>query len=160
IEQQNVQGLPMEIDLTTPLAYMWSHTDLDRYRWAGLMRPEKNLERANLLLIRPYEPKKIPVVMVHGLISSPLAWIPMLNQLLRAPVLQDKYQFFLYMYPTGVPLPIAAAGLRDSLTEARRLYDPDGRNPAFNRMVLLGHSMGGLLSHMMSVESGDEFWRL
>jgi hypothetical protein len=27
-------------------------------------------------------------------------------------------------------------------------------------MVLLGHSMGGLLSHMMSVSSGEEFWRL
>jgi hypothetical protein len=160
IQQQNVSNLPMEIDLTTPLAYMWSHTDLDRYRWAGLMRPEKNLERANLLLIRPYERDKIPVVMVHGLISSPLAWIPMLNELLRDPDIQKRCQFFLYMYPTGVPLPIAAAGLRDSLKRAQQLYDPDGRDRDFNRMVLLGHSMGGLLSHMMSVSSGDELWGL
>jgi pimeloyl-ACP methyl ester carboxylesterase len=152
--------LSMQIDLTTPLAYMWSRTDLERYRWAGLVRPEKQLERANLLLIRPYDPEKIPVVMVHGLISSPLAWIPMLNELLHYPEIHQKYQFFLYMYPTGVPIPIAAASLRDSLLQARQLYDPDGRNPNFNRMVLLGHSMGGLLSHMMSVYSGDEFWRL
>ena len=68
--------IALEIDLTTPLAYMWSRTDLDRYRWTGLLRPEHALERANLLLIRPYEPNKIPVVMVHGLISTPLAWIP------------------------------------------------------------------------------------
>ena len=81
--------LALEIDLTTPLAYMWSRTDLDRYRWTGLLRPEKALERANLLLIRPYEPGKIPVVMVHGLISTPLAWIPMLNELLRDPVIQQ-----------------------------------------------------------------------
>src|SRR5579885_368695 len=154
------QQFAMEIDLTTPLAYMWSHTDLDRYRWAGLMRPEKNLERANLLLIRPYDPDKIPAVMVHGLISSPLAWIPMLNELLRDPAIQGRYQFILYMYPTGVPIPIAAARLRDSLERARRMYDPDGRNPNFNRMVLLGHSMGGLLSRMMTVSSGDELWRL
>jgi pimeloyl-ACP methyl ester carboxylesterase len=161
IQQQELKKeLPMEIDLTTPLAYMWSHTDLDRYRWSGLRRPEKNLERANLLLIRPYEPKKIPVVMVHGLISSPLAWIPMLNELLRDPEIQKHYQFMLYMYPTGVPIPIAAASLRHSLEQARAIYDPDGRDPYFNRMVLLGHSMGGLLSHMMSVSSGDEFWRL
>jgi pimeloyl-ACP methyl ester carboxylesterase len=152
--------LAMEIDLTTPLAYMWSRTDLDRYRWAGLVRPEKHLERANLLLIRPYDPGKIPVVMVHGLISSPLAWIPMLNELLHDQEIYKRYQFFLYMYPTGVPIPIAAASLRDSLLQARQMYDPDGQNPYFNRMVLLGHSMGGLLSHMMSVDSGDEFWRL
>jgi hypothetical protein len=152
--------IPLETDLTTPLAYMWSRTDLDRYRWTGLLRPEHALERANLLLVRPYESDKIPVVMVHGLISTPLAWIPMLNELLRDPVIQANYQFMLYMYPTGVPIPIAAAGLRDSLTQAKQLYDPDGREPKFDQMVLLGHSMGGLLSRTMGVSSGDQLWRL
>jgi hypothetical protein len=153
-------AIALEIDLTTPLAYMWSRTDLDHYRWSGLLRPEQALQRANLLMIRPYEPGKIPVVMVHGLISTPLAWIPMLNELLRDPAIQDKYQFMLYMYPTGVPLPIAAASLRDALSQAKLLYNPDGRDPAFDRMVLLGHSMGGVLSHFMTVSSGDQLWRL
>jgi len=150
----------LETDLTTPLAYMWSRTDLERYRWTGLMRPGQALERANLLMIRPYEPGKIPVVMVHGLISSPLAWIPMLDELQRDPAIQERYQFFLFMYPTGVPLPIAAATLRDALGRAKATYDPDGRDPAFDQMVLLGHSMGGLLSHCMVVSSGDELWQL
>jgi len=152
--------IALEADLTTPLAYMWSRTDLDRYRWSGLLRPEHALDRASLLLIRPYEPGKIPVVMVHGLISTPLAWIPMLNELLRDPVVQSKYQFLLYMYPTGVPIPIAAANLRESLIQAKQLYDPDGRDPAFDQMVLLGHSMGGLLSRTMAVSSGAQLWRL
>jgi hypothetical protein len=152
--------LALEVDLTTPLAYMWSHTDLDRYRWSGLLRPERALERANLLLIRPYEPNKIPVVMVHGLISTPLAWIPMLNELLRDPVVQDHYQFLLYMYPTGVPIPIASANLRESLVQAKQLYDPDGRDAAFDRMVLVGHSMGGLLARTVAVASSDQLWRL
>jgi hypothetical protein len=152
--------VPLETDLTTPLAYMWSRTDLDRYRWSGLLRPDHALERANLLLIRPYESNKIPVVMVHGLISTPLAWIAMLNELLRDPVIQANYQFMLYMYPTGVPIPIAAAGLRDSLMQAKQMYDPDGRDPKFDQMVLLGHSMGGLLSRTMAVSSGDQLWRL
>jgi pimeloyl-ACP methyl ester carboxylesterase len=152
--------IALEADLTTPLAYMWSRTDLDRYRWSGLLRPEHALERANLLLIRPYEPGKIPVVMVHGLISTPLAWIPMLNELLRDPVIQDRYQFLLYLYPTGVPIPIAAANLRESLYQAKQLYDLDGRDPAFEQMVLLGHSMGGLLSRAMAVASGAQLWRL
>ncbi|AMV39591.1 esterase/lipase family protein [Planctomyces sp. SH-PL62] len=163
--QYQVVGEPgnqiaLEIDLTTPLAYMWSNTDLERFRWSGLIRPEQLLERANLLMIRPYEPGKIPVVMVHGLISSPLAWIPMLNELQRDPDIRDRYQFFLYMYPTGVPLPIAAANLRDALAQAKATYDPDGRDPAFDRMVLLGHSMGGLLSHCMVVSSGEQLWQL
>ena len=40
------------------------------------------------------------------------------------------------------------------------MYNPDGRDPAFDQMVLLGHSMGGLLSHMMTVDSGDKLWQL
>ena len=152
--------IALETDLTTPLAYMWSRTDLEKYRWSGLLRPEQALQRANLMMLRPYEPGKIPVVMVHGLISSPLAWIPMLNELLRDPAIQDKYQFMLYMYPTGVPIPIAAAGLRDALSQAKMMFNPDDRDPAFDRMVLLGHSMGGILSHLMVVSSGDQLWRL
>ncbi len=152
--------LPVESDFTTPLAYMWSRSDLKRYRWKGLIHPGAALGRANLMLLRPYEPNKIPVVMVHGLISTPLAWIPMINELLRDPIIQQRYQFMLYMYPTGVPIPIAAAGLRESLLKARQMYNPDGRDPAFDEMVLLGHSMGGLLSHEMALYSGDKFWQL
>ena len=44
------------------------------------------------MLLRPYEPDKIPVVMVHGLASSPLAWIPMLNELLRDPKIHERYR--------------------------------------------------------------------
>lgn len=154
--------MPTESDLTTPLAYMWSRSDLSRFRWTGLLRPGPNSGRAGLMLIRPYEPGKIPVVMVHGLASSPLAWVAMVNDLLRDPRIQDRYQFMLYMYPTGIPVPIAAAGLRETLGEAERTFRmADGSpDPAFGRMVLLGHSMGGLLSHAMAVDSDQQFWKL
>jgi pimeloyl-ACP methyl ester carboxylesterase len=155
-------AIPVESDLTTPLAYMWSRSDLDRLRWTGLLRPGTAAHRAGLMMIRPYEPGKIPVVMVHGLASSPLAWVAMVNDLLLDPRIQERYQFMLYMYPTGIPFPIAAAGLRDNLQQAEqtfRLQDhrPD---PAFYKMVLLGHSMGGLLSHAMAVDSDQKFWEL
>jgi pimeloyl-ACP methyl ester carboxylesterase len=152
--------LSIEADLTTPLAYMWSRTDLNKYRWTGLLRPGQATDRAGLMLIRPYEPGKIPVVMVHGLWSSPLAWIPMLNELLREPDIQKHYQFMLYLYPTGMPVPIAASGLRDSLEEARTRFNPRGTDPAFGKMVLLGHSMGGLLSHAMVVADNELFWQM
>jgi pimeloyl-ACP methyl ester carboxylesterase len=156
-------ALLLEADVTTPLAYMWSRTDLSRYRWTGLLRPGEAAGRAGLMLLRPYEPDKIPVVMVHGLASSPLAWIPMLNELLRDPNIQRRYQFLLYVYPTGVPVPIAAAGLRDALLEAQKSFDVAGTTTPeyeFRRMVLLGHSMGGLLSHSMAVNSDNRYWEL
>jgi pimeloyl-ACP methyl ester carboxylesterase len=158
-----VQGntsLAIEADLTTPLAYMWSRTDLSRYRWAGLLRPGEAADRAGLMLLRPYEQTKIPVVMVHGLASSPLAWIPMINELLRDPQIQTRYQFLLYVYPTGMPIPIAASGLRDALIDAQRQFETAPSQAAFSQMVLLGHSMGGLLSHAMAVDSSNRFWEL
>jgi pimeloyl-ACP methyl ester carboxylesterase len=158
--QQGNFALGIEADLTKPLAYMWSRTDLSKLRWTGFLRPGLAVERTGLMLLRPFEPDKIPVVMVHGLMSSPLAWIPMINELLRKPEIQQRYQFFLYVYPTGVPVPIAASYLRDALMDARRQFDPQGTNPAFGRMVLLGHSMGGLLSHAMAVDSGNRLWEI
>jgi hypothetical protein len=71
-----------------------------------------------------------------------------------------NYQFMLYLYPTGIPLPIAGAGLRETLVDAARTFSGDGSESAFARTVLLGHSMGGLLSHMMVVDSADRFWQL
>src|SRR5690242_7850870 len=97
---------------------------------------------------------------MHGLMSSPLAWTPMPNDPLRDGAIQEKYQFMRCMYPTGVPIPIAAAGLRDALSQAKMMFNPDDRDPTFDRMVLLGHSMGGILSHLMVVSSGDQLWRL
>lgn len=152
--------IPIESDLTTPLAYMFSRTDLNRYRWNGLLRPGAAADRSGLMLIRPFEPRKIPVVMVHGLASSPLAWIPMLNELLRDSRIQSRYQFLLYLYPTGVPIPPAAEGLRESLLNVQREFDPNRTDPDFERMVLIGHSMGGVLSHAMAVSSGNRFWEL
>jgi pimeloyl-ACP methyl ester carboxylesterase len=154
--------IPIESDLTTPLAYMWSRSDLNRVRWTGLLRPGNAAGRAGLMMIRPYEPDKIPVVMVHGLASSPLAWVAMVNDLLLDPRVQEKYQFMLYMYPTGIPFPIAAAGLRDTLQQAEQTFrgQENRPDPAFFKMVLLGHSMGGLLSHAMAVDSEQKFWEL
>jgi pimeloyl-ACP methyl ester carboxylesterase len=153
-------AVPLEADFTTPLAFMWSKTDLEKYRWTGLLRPGTPPDRATLMLLRPYEKDKIPVVMVHGLWSTPLAWIPMLNELLRDDRIRDRYQFLLYLYPTGVQVPIASAGLRDSLYRAQRSFDPDRSNASFQHMVLLGHSMGGLLSHAMVISSGNRWWEL
>ena len=140
---------------------MWSRTDLDRYRWTGLLRPEHALERANLLLIRPYEPGKIPVVMVHGLISTPAGLDPDAQR--AAPRPGDPGASTSSCSTCTRPAcrsrsPPPACATR--CIQAKQMYDPDGRDPAFDQMVLLGHSMGGLLSRMMAVSSGDQFWRL
>ncbi|MBI1325574.1 hypothetical protein GC170_20620 [bacterium] len=156
--------LPLEFDLTTPLAYMWSKSDVfdkaDKQRIANLIKPGDLSKKSGLTLLRPYEPAKIPIVMVHGLVSSPLTWIPMINELLNDPDIRENYQFLLFAYPTGAHVPIAMASLREALWQARTQFNADGSSAGFDQMVLLGHSMGGLLCHSVAVSSGDRFWQL
>lgn len=156
--------LPLEFDLTTPLAYMWSKSDVfrtaDKEKIANLIKPGDLSKKTGLTLLRPYQSAKIPVVMVHGLVSSPLTWIPMINELLNDPDIRENYQFLLFGYPTGAHVPIAMASLREALWQARTQFNTDGSSAGFDQMVLLGHSMGGLLCHSMAVSSGDRFWQL
>ena len=74
--------------------------------------------------------------------------------------LRDRYQFWTFGYSTGDPLPYSARLLRRDLDEVRRKFDPDRSDAAFDRMVLVGHSMGGLLAKMMVQDSGTRLWRL
>jgi pimeloyl-ACP methyl ester carboxylesterase len=152
--------IPLESDLTTPLAYHLSDTDLGEMELLGFLRGDRLGGKEGLYSLEPYQPGKIPVVMVHGLLSSPVTWAPMFNDLRADPTLREHFQFWFYRYPTGQPYIVTAADLRETLAEVREQLDPQHRDPALDRMVFVGHSMGGLVSELMTQDSGDDFWRL
>ncbi len=152
---------PLAADLTTPLAYHFARSPLPVLQEVGLLDPGWVEGLQGLYMLHPYRPGKIPIVFVHGLRSTPLAWLKVINEVWGDPVLRERYQVWLYMYPTGKPLPSTAAGLREDLDAvAPRSSTPATPTPMLDRMVLVGHSMGGLISKMMILESGDAIWRL
>jgi pimeloyl-ACP methyl ester carboxylesterase len=111
-------------------------------------------------MVEPYDPNRIPVVFVHGLWSSPTTWMEMFNDLRALPEIRSRYQFWFFLYPSGQPFWISAARMRETLAELRPELDPGGINPNLDQLVLVGHSMGGLVSRLQTVESGDDFWRI
>ena len=117
-------------------------------------------EPTGLSLLRPYARGKVPVVFVHGLWVNPWSWHRMIATLEEDPAIEGRYQFWTFGYSTGDPIPYSAHLLRGDLDEVRRKLDPDRSDPAFDRMVVVGHSMGGLLSKMMASEAGDRLWRV
>jgi pimeloyl-ACP methyl ester carboxylesterase len=125
----------------------------------GLLRPDKRSEDSGLFGINAFDPKKIPVIFVHGLKSSPAIWKNALNDIYNDPELCARYQPLLFMYPSGLPVPASAARLRESIQEYRDLWDPRHESRAFEQMVLVGHSMGGLLSRLQIIDSGDALWK-
>ncbi len=151
---------PLETDLTIPLAYFLERADLEKFGFKGFLRPDSIKGLTNVYLVEPYQPGKIPVLFVHGLLSSPGTWAPLYNDLLADPRLRERYQFWFYLYPTVNPYLVTAADLRDLLHRLRERLDPQRKDKALDNMVMLGHSMGGLVSRLMTADSGDDFWRL
>jgi pimeloyl-ACP methyl ester carboxylesterase len=125
-------------------------------------KPEERSRREpiGLSLVRPYVCGKTPVVFVHGLWASPSYWRRMIEALAADPAIDARFQFWTFGYATGDPIPYSAYLLRRDLDEARRQLDPGKTDPAFDRMVLIGHSMGGLICKMIAVDSGDRLWRV
>ncbi len=117
-------------------------------------------EPTGLSLLHPYARGKVPVVLVHGLWASPWSWSRTIEALEADPAIKSGFQFWTFGYSTGDPIPYSAVLFRRALDEARRKLDPGRTDPAFDRMVLVGHSMGGLLSKMIAVEPGDRLWRV
>lgn len=154
--------VPLETDLSIPLAYCLDQPAMRDSDWAttGLLNPGAAEQIKGLYLMEPYDPHKIPVVMVHGLWSSPMTWMEMYNDLRALPEIRERYQFWFYLYPTGQPFWISAAQFRVDLDHVLATLDERKEYPSLRHMVLVGHSMGGLVSKMQTLYSEDRFWGL
>ena len=125
----------------------------------GFLQPFGRTDiRARLEFLEPHQPGRIPVVFIHGLASDEGTWFDMINELRTWPEFHRRYEPWVFHYPTGSSFLQAAANLRRELSEAIAALDPEGRDPALQRLVLVGHSMGGLHAKMMVVDPGTAFW--
>jgi hypothetical protein len=158
------QRVPLEYETSSALAYglgrsrLWE-LEIAGFRSGDLFRErDAQLTDDGLLMLEPYRPGKIPIVLVHGTASSPARWAEMLNEFWSDPIIRARYQFWFFMYTTGNPILYSASLLRDALSATLSELDPKGRDPALRRMVVIGHSQGGLLTRLQVVSSGTRFW--
>ena len=152
------QSFRLAADLTIPLVRRLAQSPLRNYKYLGLIDPQCYEAWAGVYALDPYCPGKIPVVLVQGVWSSPKVWLPMLDALRSDPQLSVAYQFWVVLYPSGYPLPLAALSLRQSLREIRQRFDPEETDAALDRMVILGKSTGGQVARMLVERSGDVLW--
>ena len=152
--------VPMEYDTTTALAYQLEGAPVWDFEIAGFRSGDFSLKLTedNLGMLHPFHPGRIPVVFVHGTASSPARWAEMVNELMNDPVLEQRYQPWFFIYNTGNPVAYSAMRLREALQHAVQDVDPEGKDPALQQMVVIGHSQGGLLTKMTVVNSGTRFW--
>ncbi|HZC34211.1 MAG TPA: alpha/beta fold hydrolase, partial [Chthoniobacterales bacterium] len=148
---------PVGGDFSAPFAAMGSRTRFIFQRWQGLFRIEHYANQQGIFFLEPYDPEKIPVLMVHGILSSPLMWRDLTNRIMGDSLLQKKYQVWHYTYATGYPILTSAHMLREHLDGVNIALQRAGL-PPHKPIVLIGHSMGGLLAKMMVSDSHDLVW--
>lgn len=117
-------------------------------RWLFLV--DRFAYPTKLIFMQPYDPKRIPVVLVHGLLSTPSMWSEVVSGLQADPVIRKNFQFWAFFYPTGQPISLSALQLRQALRAAEKRY------PIPRGMVLVGHSMGGIISRAQVSSSGGK----
>lgn len=161
------QELPLESDPTAALAYQLEGNpfyaiEISAFIRGGMFRDMIPKDRAQdgLFLLHPYKPGKIPVVLVHGTASSPARWAELVNELEGDPRISERFQIWVFTYDSGNPIGYSASRLRAALAATAHELDPEDEDPALRRMVVIGHSQGGLLTKLTSVDSGDRFWRI
>ena len=150
--------VPLELEPTAALAYGLEGSPIWDTEIGGFLSALKPLFPEGLLMMHPYRPGRVPVVLVHGTVSSPARWADIVNELQNDPKLRERIQLWLFTYNTNNPILLSAADLRQGLQRIRKELDPDGLDPALNEVVVIGHSQGGLLTRLMVTESDTRFW--
>jgi len=145
-------------DWTAPNAFFWRMCELDDLRIKNVLLPERFTEETALYFLEPYDPEKIPVVMVHGLMSSPDAFRFIINDLAPEPWFRENYQIWLFNYPTGNPWLYTGIEFRRQMRMATSYARSKGHDHNLNRMVMIGHSMGGLIIRSSVTDPGNTLY--
>jgi len=149
---------PLAADLSAAFAFqeICGAERVDPFEW--FIHPEMDNEQDGLFFLEPWQPGKIPVVMIHGLLSSPRTWVNMANELRSRPGFCERYQIWGFRYATGQPFVTSAAMLRRDLNRAVGQLKATSDDRALDQIVLLGHSMGGLIAKAQISCSEHQMW--
>lgn len=103
---------------------------------AGLWRPASVVRSSGLgvYFLEQYDPTRTPVILVHGAAGNALDF-----QRLMAHLGTEDWQFWLFSYPSGIELSVAAEALSRILAGLVRSHSVPS-------LSIVAHSMGGLVA--------------
>ena len=143
---------PLAADFTASYALLLAREKPQKLGFARMLRPQEYAATARVARLEPYNPNKIVLLVIHGLMDTPATWVPMLNDLRGDKDIRRNYQFWFYSYPSGYPYPYSAAILRQELDAIEKKF------PLRKPMVVIGHSMGGCITRTLITDTGTKLW--
>jgi len=146
------RGYPMAANFTAAVALGLAHEKPQKLGFVRLLRPQEYASTFRVARLEPYNPNKSVVLVIHGLMDTPVTWVPLINDLRSDKDIRRNYQFWFYSYPSGYPYPYSALILRQELDAIERKF------PLRNKMVVVAHSMGGCISRTLITDTGNKLW--
>jgi len=143
---------PLAANFSAPISYYNPPSNLALVGLVGGFEATNYPAKIGLYFLQPYDPDRIPLVFVHGLFSTPWTWVQTINALQADPEIRKRYQFWVFAYPTGYPILYSALRLRQELARVDQVY------PNHKPYVVVGHSMGGMLTHDQVVTLTQPMW--
>ncbi|MGE8396148.1 MAG: esterase/lipase family protein, partial [Comamonas sp.] len=141
--------VPLAGDFSSGYGLWLARSDFSTQALRTLVGLNNGITKPSIYLMQPYDPKRRILVMLHGLASSPEAWINVANEVLGDEILRRNYQVWQVYYPTNAPLALNNYAIRQALQQTLQHFDPSGKARASQDITLLGHSMGGVLARLM-----------
>ncbi|MFC4992392.1 esterase/lipase family protein [Rubritalea tangerina] len=137
----------LSANYSVPTAFSETLTKELKYQGIlNVLRPARGVSSMGLFSLDPVDPQRIPIILVHGLAASPNLWVKPSHNLLQNETIRDNYQLYAYFYPTGLPISHSAARLKKEIRRLETYLKQHGAGSKADQMVIIGHSMGGLLT--------------
>jgi pimeloyl-ACP methyl ester carboxylesterase len=152
------QTVPLAANFSAGYGIWLARSGFARQSLSSLLGRSRGIDRPRIYMMQPFDPDRRIVLMLHGLASSPEAWVNVANDIQGDEILRRHFQVWQVYYPTNVPILVNLARIRQAAQLTLAHFDPEGKLPASQGMVLIGHSMGGVLARLLVSTSDDELW--
>jgi len=143
------ENYPLAANFSASYGLWLAENQLDGVGYLNLLARQKQAVLPKLFMLEPYDPNKRVIIMLHGLASSPAAWVNLTNDIFNDETLRDHYQVWQVFYPTNLPILENRYQIQKLLTTAYQNADPSGNQPASKNSVIISHSMGAVIARMM-----------
>lgn len=149
VEKVSIAGKEYSLaaNFSAPYGLWLAENNLGTAAYLTLIDRDQHLTMPHLYMLEPYNPNKKVIVLVHGLASSPEAWIAVTNDIMGDPVLREHYQVWQIFYSTNMPILESRFQIYAVLKQAFSSLNP--KDAAAQDAVLIGHSMGGIISRLL-----------
>ena len=149
VEKVEIAGKPYSLaaNFSAPYGLWLAENNLGAAAYLTLIDRDQHLAMPHLYMLEPYNPNKKIIVLVHGLASSPEAWIAVTNDIMGDAILREHYQVWQIFYSTNMPILESRFQIYALLKQAFGSLNP--KDAAAQDAVLIGHSMGGIISRLL-----------